>query len=217
MGFYIKPIGTSFQTHPVPRDAAGLDYHPSSVALFTYKDKLYHNVRFVNYSIDYRDGSYHMKEGGWSTSNRVRTQNVLWNGKTAVRFKDESIDLPRRSSTILGLEDLRIAPDSKGVLRFYATQREYSEANRIVTGIYDLRTQGYRDCKVLEPPTKTECEKNWIPIPNTDDVIYSWSPLQIGRVRDSALEITRTIETPWIFRHIGGLLSPSRSGRICGR
>jgi glycosyltransferase involved in cell wall biosynthesis len=212
MGFYIKPIGASFQTHPVPRDAAGLDYHPSSVALFTYKDKLYHNVRFVNYSIDYRDGSYHMKEGGWSTSHRVRTQNVLWNGKTAVRFKDESIDLPRRSSTILGLEDLRIAPDSKGVLRFYATQREYSEVNRIVTGIYDLRTQGYRDCKVLEPPTKTECEKNWIPIPNTDDVIYSWSPLQIGRVRDSALEITRTIETPWIFRHIRGSAVPFQVG-----
>jgi hypothetical protein len=81
-----------------------------------------------------------------------------------------------------------------------------------VTGIYDLRTQGYRDCKVLEPPTKTDCEKNWIPIPNTDDVIYSWSPLQIGRVRDSALEITRTIETPWVFRHVRGSAVPFQVG-----
>jgi glycosyltransferase involved in cell wall biosynthesis len=212
MTFYIKPIGTSFQTHPVPRDAAGLDYHPSSVAMVYLKDRLYHNVRFVNYSIDQRNGSYFMKDGSWSATHPVRTQNVVWNGKTAVLLKDDSVDLPRRESSILGLEDLRVAPDGSGALRFYATQREYSEKNRIVTGLYDLKTQGYRECKVLEPPTETECEKNWIPIPGTDAIVYAWHPLQIGRVKGTRLEITTTIPTPWIFHHFRGSAVPFQVG-----
>jgi glycosyltransferase involved in cell wall biosynthesis len=213
MGFYIKPIGTSFQTHPIHRDLAGLDYHPSSVSFFTYNDRLYHNVRFVNYSIDQRNGSYFMKEGSWSTEHAVRTQNAVWNGKTGFLLKDDSVSLPRiAGSRIRGLEDLRVAPDASGVLRFYATQREYTDKNRILTGIYDLKTQGYRECKVLEPPTDTACEKNWLPIPGTDDILYAWSPLQIGRVKGSRLEITKTIPTSWIFQHLRGSAVPFRVG-----
>ena len=94
----------------------------------------------------------------------------------------------------------------------YATQREYTDKNRMVTGLYDLKTQGYRECKVLEPPTETECEKNWLPIPGTDDIIYAWSPLQIGRVRGTRLEILRTIPTSWIFQHLRGSAVPFRVG-----
>jgi len=212
MNFYIKPIGSSFQTHPVLRDTAGLDFHPSSVTFFPYKDRLYHNVRFVNYSIDQRNGSYFMKEGGWSNTNAVRTQNVVWNGKLGLLMKDESVDLPRRDTNIRGLEDLRVAADSKGVLRFYASQREYSEKNRILTGVYDLKHLSYRDCKVVEPPTETDCEKNWLPIPDTDDILYGWHPLQIGQIRGPKLEITKTHPTSWIFQHVRGSAVPFRVG-----
>jgi hypothetical protein len=202
-----------FQTHPVLRDLAGLDYHPSSVSFFTYKDRPYHNVRFVNYSIDQRNGSYFMKEGSWSTEHPVRTQNAVWNGKTGLLMKDDSVHLPRiAGSRIRGLEDVRIAPDAAGDLRFYATQREYSEKNRIVSGLYDMKTQSYRDCKVLEPPTETDCEKNWLPIPGTNDILYAWYPLQIGQVRGSRLELTKTLETPWFFRHLRGSAVPFHVG-----
>lgn len=212
IGFYVKPIGTSIRTHPVLRDTAGLDYHPSSVCFFAHEGKVYHNVRFVNYSIDQRNGSYFMKEGSWSDSHPVRTQNALWDGETATMMNDASVSLPRRPTHIYGLEDIRIAPDRVGTLRFFATQREYSEKNRIVSGIYDMAGHGYKDCKVIEPPTDTACEKNWLPVPHTDDIIYAWRPLQVGQIKDNRLEITKTIETPWFFQHLRGSAVPFRVG-----
>jgi glycosyltransferase involved in cell wall biosynthesis len=211
IGFYVQPLGSNFRNHPVMRDAAGLDYHPTSVSVFRFHGKVMHNVRFVNYSIDHRNGGYCMKQGDWSANHPVLTQNVFWDGENGKMMEDSSVLLPRNANAhIRGLEDVRVYTDSKGETRFVATQREYTDKNRIVGGIYDFRLGRYKDCAVFEPPFPTECEKNWLPIEHTDDILYQWYPLQVGQLQDNKLVITKTQPTPWFFRHLRGSAIPFR-------
>jgi glycosyltransferase involved in cell wall biosynthesis len=208
MAFYVKPLGSILRTHDVPRDAAGSDFHPSSISFLGDVQ----NVRFVNYIIDQRNGSYTMKQGTYSPDHKVRTRNVLWNGTTACLL-EESIDLPRRDSRIEGLEDLRIYNDEKGVTRFVATSSEYTPKIRMVSGIYDIETSQIRECAVLEPPTDTDCEKNWLPISGTRKILYKWHPLQIGSIDNNKLDIETTHTTPWFFKHLRGSAIPIRVGQ----
>jgi glycosyltransferase involved in cell wall biosynthesis len=212
MGFYVKPLGLPLKNHPIDRDYAGADYHPTSVSATHYKGRVLQNVRFVNYVIDQRNGSYLMKEGSYTASNPVRTQNVFWDGETALVMKDETVDLPRRATHIRGLEDLRLYSDATGDLRFLATSWEYSEKIRQIAGLYDVESQSYRDCRVLESPTNADCEKNWIPVSGTDSIVYRWSPLEVGHLEVSALKIDTTHTTPWFFQHLRGSAAPLRIG-----
>ena len=209
MGFYIKPIGTPLRNHPIDRTAAGSDFHPTSVSV---AGGYLQAVRFVNYVIDQRDGSYTMKEGTYSTSHHVRTKTVLVNGDLAGVLDDSTIGIPTRSTHIRGLEDLRIYTDKAGTLRFLASSWEYSEKIRQIAGRIDPATLQIRDGCVVESPQNAECEKNWIPIPGTDDIVYRWSPLEIGQLKGSQLDITTTHETPWFFQHLRGSAAPVRIG-----
>jgi hypothetical protein len=203
LAFYVKPLGTPITNHPVPRDAAGLDYHPTSVSFFGDK----HNVRFVNYVIDQRNGSYTMKEGTYSPDHKVRTRNVLWDGRTA-RLLDEVVSLPRRETRIEGLEDVRVYTDGFGATRFVATSSQYSPKIRIVRGSYQVASGRLTDVEVLEPPTDTDCEKNWLPIPETNSFIYGWRPFTIGAIQAGKFIPQTTRETPWFFQHLRGSAVP---------
>ena len=208
MAFYVKPLGTPCITHPVPRDAAGDDFHPTSVSFIGDKQ----NVRFVNYIIDRRDGSYSMKDGSYSPNNKVRTRNVYWDGKTAILMDDSDVGMPARDCHIQGLEDVRVYTDSLGATRFVAVSSSYSDKIRIVRGDYQAHTGALKNCEVLQPPTDTQCEKNWIPIPDTENIIYKWGPLQIGTVKSGKLEIHTEYATPWFFNHLRGSAIPIRMG-----
>jgi hypothetical protein len=212
MGFYVKPLGFPARNHPVLRDAAGSDYHPTSTCAFRVGDTLYHNVRFVNYVINKSTGGYTMKETTYSDSHKVRTQNVLWDGTDAFLMDDASVSLPRRDARILGLEDVRVYTDSSQTVKFLATSSEYSEKIRVVRGTYDIETQSYKDCHVMESPTNAHCEKNWIPVNGRDDVIYRWHPLEVGVMTGTDLKIHTTYTTPWFFKHLRGSAVPVRIG-----
>jgi glycosyltransferase involved in cell wall biosynthesis len=212
MGFYIKPLGLPVRSHPIDRTLAGSDYHPTSVSTTTYKGRTLQNVRFVNYVIDQRNGSYTMKEGTYSSSHHVRTRNVFWDGEMAVLMDDASIGIPRRDAHIRGLEDLRLYSDDTGTLRFLATSWEYSEKIRQIAGTYDIQAARLRDCRVIESPTHAECEKNWIPIPETKSIVYRWSPLEIGHLEETKLVIDTRHTTPWLFQHLRGSAAPVRLG-----
>lgn len=208
MAFYVEPVGTMFQNHSIPRDMLGRDFHPSSVSSV---DGL-QMVRFVNYAIT-NTGTYDMKEGSYSPNHKVRTQNVLWNPTGAmVVMKDESISLPRRSTHILGLEDVRLYRDASNALRFVATSSEYSEKIRIVAGRVDATAGTYHDVAVIESPFNATCEKNWIPISGTNAIVYSWNPLRIGHLEGSTLVMDTEISTPTLFKHLRGSAVPVRMG-----
>jgi len=212
MKFYVEPIGKTFQNHPVLRMAAGLDYHPTSTSIFQLGDKTYHNVRFVNYSINQHAGSYMMKEGNWSDNYKVRTQNVIWDGRTSRVMDDASVALPRRDTRIVGLEDVRVYRNGLGELRFVAVTSEYSEKIRILEGGYDIENARYTDCRILDSPTNADCEKNWIPVDRTDDILYRWHPLEVGKLKGKTLKIQTRYETPWFFRHLRGSAIPMTRG-----
>lgn len=202
--FYVDPIGKSFQNHPIPRDVFGRDYHPSSVSSVGDMQM----VRFVNYSIT-NTGSYDMKDGNYSSSHKVRTQNAIWSKDgDIVPMNDSSISLSRRSHHILGLEDVRIYQNWKKQLRFVATSSEFSEKIRIVSGEIDPTEGAYRNCVVIQSPLHNDCEKNWIPIPETDTLLYSWNPLRLGHVEGDELKFDKEIQTPWFFQHLRGSAVP---------
>ena len=208
MGFYVKPLGTPVINHPVPRDAAGPDFHPSSVSFFGNMQ----NVRFVNYIIDQRNGSYTMKEGTYSPDHKVRTRNVIWDGKTASLLDETATGLTLQPHRIEGLEDVRVYQDDLKSLRFVATCAQVGPKIRVVQGDYSLATRSFRNCKVIEPPLDTDCEKNWLPIPSTNSIIYAWHPLQVGKIRDDKLFIHAAHQTPWFFRHLRGSALPIQVG-----
>ena len=207
--FYIEPLKNAEITHhPIMRDVCGRDYHPSSVSSCDGIE----NVRFVNYSIN-SDGGYMMKEGKYSADHPVRTQNVLWSPSAGPRILDEkSVRLPTVPTHIYGLEDLRLYKDAKNTLRFLATSREFSDKIRIVSGMYSLEAGAYTDCKVLNSPLGSDCEKNWIPISGTNDVIYSWNPLRIGTLQGHEIVFHTVHKTPWFFQHLRGSAVPTRVG-----
>ena len=208
MGFYVKPLRTPITNHPVPRDAAGSDFHPTSVSFFGNLQ----NVRFVNYIIDQRNGSYTMKEGTYSPDHKVRTRNVLWDGKHAVLMDESNTGLELLPHRIEGLEDVRVYPDDKHVIRFLATCAQVGPKIRIVQGDYNLTSRSLKNCKVLQPPTDTDCEKNWLAVPGTNSIIYAWHPFQVGTVRDDKLVIKAVYPTPWFFKHLRGSAVPIRMG-----
>jgi hypothetical protein len=120
---------------------------------------------------------------------------------------DSSIELTSTDRYSHGLEDIRLF-EYNNKIYFISTNVNYSinGKNRMLIGEYNLNKQSYNNCKVLEPPTDTYCEKNWIPIVKTIDekeelyFIYSWSPMQIGKIGEDGktLEIVETYE---IYEH----------------
>ena len=213
MGFYMAPIALHATNHPILRDACGLDYHPSSVSMFTYEGESYQNVRFVNYTINHKTGSYTMKQdGAYSPDYKVRTENVCFGPSEARTMRDTSVTLPRRDARIRGLEDIRVYEDASGTLCFLATTSEYTEKIRVLHGRYHVEDGTYSDCVVLDSPLDRPCEKNWIPIDQSDTIIYQWHPYQLGKRVGNTLEIQTEYMTPSFFRHLRGSAVPIRVG-----
>ena len=209
VGFYTSPIAKQVRPHPVLRDECGLDYHPTSVSCLKLNGTMYHNVRFVNYQINHETGSYIMRENGkMSESHKVRTQNLLWTNDSSRMMRDESVTLPRKDSHIRGLEDVRLYLNPEGKVGFTATTAEYADNIRVLHGEYNIDDGTYKNCVVLKSPTNASCEKNWIPISGTRNIIYRWHPLEIGHIEKDELVIDSFHKTPWFFQHLRGSAVP---------
>jgi hypothetical protein len=154
-----------------------------------------------------------MKEGTYSPDHKVRTRNVLWDGKQALLMDDSATGLDLLPHRIEGLEDVRVYQDELKAFRFVATCAQVGPKIRMVRGDYSLSTRSLRNCKVLKPPTDTDCEKNWLPIPLTSSFLYAWHPLQVGTIKDDTLVVQTTHPTPWFFKHLRGSAIPIRMGQ----
>jgi hypothetical protein len=105
---------------------------------------------------------------------------------------------------IVGLEDVRVYHNGDGALCCTATSWEYSDKIRIFQSLYDPVQGIYSQCRVLDSPLNQECEKNWIPVERTNDVIYSWNPLRVGTLDGTQLKFHTEHKTPWMFSHFRG-------------
>jgi glycosyltransferase involved in cell wall biosynthesis len=209
MKFYIEILEGESIPYPVHRDLFGPNFHPAHISISTP----YHNIRFVNYNLNHTNTTYTMKDGCYSDHTPVMTHNACYNEvtKEIILMDDLSTNLPRVPAHVKGLEDVRLYRDRIGDLCFSATVAEYVPYHAVMRGKYDPDTGKYKDCIVMESPTGSRCEKNWLAITGTDDVIYHWFPLQIGKYRGSKMDIHTRHQTPWFFRHLRGSAAPART------
>ena len=179
-------------------------FEPSSSSFVRFEGQNYMNVRYVNYSLT-PVASYIIRD----PKGHLKTQNVLM--KLSDTFEIQSstqlivqTELPTFCEDIQGLEDIRLF-DGGGGLQFIATQRQYSPSrqNRMVVGAVSYLGTHQVNLEVVEPPTPTGCEKNWIPL-GGNRFIYQWHPLQIGTVKKGRLVIDCEWPTPTLFEGIRG-------------
>ena len=162
------------------------------------------NTRYVNYW--YLDsGHCTIKD----PNQKIRTINVmsildaeLMPTCYVVMAESESIGLETHEERPYhGLEDIRLfVGGDRAIIRFIATNRNYSDnnSNKMIVGEYHYENAEYANCRIVEAPYETWCEKNWIPIMNSageEFFVYRWSPhMEIGRINTEggdALEIVR--------------------------
>jgi hypothetical protein len=162
----------------------------------------------VNYTINPQTGSYLMKEGGVVRENStVRTQNAVYDPETkqVTKMRDDSVTLDRKPGAhIVGLEDVRVYHSKDGTLCCTATSWEYTDKIRIYQSKYDPVRGVYVDSRMMNSPGNQECEKNWLPIDGSDNVIYQWNPLRVGTLHGNELVIHTCHETPYYFKHFRG-------------
>jgi len=196
--FYVSPLQGTITKLDLPH-VFGDDFRPSAISLHSYP---YANIRYVNYKIQ-PDGSYVMPNG------IVVTKNAYVNLETKEFYGMEE-PLVKFETHIKGLEDLRLYANPNGKLCFTATSfKQYIQDKiSIVHGEYDLATRMYKNYQGIQSPTNSDCEKNWVNIPGTDDFIYSWNPLKIGKIRDDRFIITKQINTPPLFSLFRGSAPP---------
>lgn len=180
------------------------------------------NARYVNYRIDDR-GQYHMRsaDGHVKTKNALVPLNPQFQPTEFPRFLEESYQ--RHSSNIEGLEDMRIFYH-QDQLHFVASSKDATPTGKVVMtmGRYDSVLAKAYDVKVLEPPTPSDCQKNWLYVPNKyldhlpeakgrANFIYGWNPLQLGSVipeeadlYGGKLHIHTVQNTPPSWQHFRG-------------
>jgi hypothetical protein len=114
----------------------------------------------------------------------------MWEGMIGLREYDKSIT---------GLEDVRLFI-SGNQLKYIATNKSYHvmQKIRMITGDYSASMAMFENGRVLEPPTDTYCEKNWIPIVSDNkqnQFIYRWAPFEIGELDGNTLKIVKSVPT----------------------
>ena len=201
----LKTKATKYNAHTPPHTPP---YRSSSVSFVDYYGVKLVNTRYVNYELTPK-GYYIINhpQSHLDTRNCLTFLNDDFSNGPSTFMRDE-IGLEKNESNVHGLEDLRLF-NYKEQVYYLATQREYSSngKSRMIMGIYDLDEKICRDGVILEPPTDTYCEKNWIPIVKDKELyfIYSWSPIKIGRLNSSnKLEIVKEINVPAIFGNLKG-------------
>lgn len=162
-------------------------YEPSSASYIYYKHQHILNTRYVNYW--YNDDGTMLINDKHNVIKTINILSVLNDELLPQSFcdKEENLCLTKQPSRFLGLEDIRLF-EYKDDLYFIATTAEYSlyPYNSMIMGKYSVKDSQYSDVKVLGSPHK-RLEKNWIPIIRKGELefIYSWYPLQIGKLDEN--------------------------------
>lgn len=160
-------------------------------------------VRYVNYECS-RQSKYTAR----SSDRIVRTRNMF---RGQLLNNDPPLsDLKSVPTHIEGLEDMRIYNLDGGGIGFLATSKHFSDKFRIVQGQIENGT--VVGARVIEPPTDTDCEKNWLICPDGQRIIYSWGPFRWGRIVNGRLVIAKEYITPDFCKHMRGSSNPVEVG-----
>ena len=215
--YYIKPLKNNFINFKEFKFNETEGYFNSSSSLIRFdKDHFLMNIRYHNYyinpqghylSTEYTDGQYIV---------RTKNQYVFLDNNYNVispqtKMPDDLTDLPRNSSRIKGLEDMRILKWNNKIY-YSSASPEYSNYFRIIFGEYNIVNNSYNNNFIIKSPVESNCEKNWIPFihHNKMHFVYNWSPLQIGEVNflSKELQLTYQFDTPSYFKKLRGSANP---------
>ena len=208
--FYVIPFTSSYTSFPIQEIP---DFLPTSTSILPLSNKILLNVRYVNYRIQ-ENGSYLMSEGGVLTHAHLRTRNFfLFTDPSFSTFSTPEEIVPAAEpfhpTNIHGIEDIRLFTKGAKVY-FSGTTCEYSHNGSIqeIQGTYDIDAKKLTELIPMHSPTNSHVEKNWIPLNRAYDddsrFIYSWYPLQIGRINNGHFHLESESQTPYFFRHVRG-------------
>lgn len=196
------------------------DYEQSSCSYLEYRDEenkiqRHLNIRCVNYK--YLDSGHCIV----NDERRVtRSKNMYGSLHSSYKNDDFFVEVlednevmklpsPDENEMFQGIEDLRLYEYNKKI-KFVASTVNYSGCARcrVIYGDYVIEKEGpyLKDVSVINPPFISFKEKNWIPFIPKNDVskeyfIYKWSPFMIGEVINNKLNIVKTYETNFPFKH----------------
>ncbi len=190
-------------------------FKSSSPAIIPFSEGYLVNVRYVNYNLDKNHGTY---------SYRHDDQKIITLNKTLILNRDLEIvrehwmdQVHREDIRYLGVEDVKVF-SHEGELRFMGTVQDEQGRPRVGEGPYTLGANVLVP-QVYPSPTHAGCEKNWVYFHHggAAKVVYSWSPITIGSLRDGAFVQEQQIkEVPGFFRDVrgstNGCLVPAADG-----
>lgn len=194
-------------------------FYPSSSCYLKYYDnenskyRRYLNIRYVNYWL-YPNGHYRYPNNKHLIDNKnilCELDDDFYPILSTCFVMQESMDLhDYPNSYSHGLEDIRIY-EIDGKIRCSATNLNHVDSgsgrSRIIVSDYCIDRLVIDNSCIVNPPTDTWCEKNWIPIVHDgkECFIYKWCPFQIGEIQNNDLKIIyeRSIECP-LFRNVRG-------------
>jgi glycosyltransferase involved in cell wall biosynthesis len=194
--FYVSSIQSTSEKIDIP-SVFGPEFRPSAISVYNYPLA---NIRFVNY-LPPTDGAYRTKDGS-----PIQTLNARYNFDTREITPMVEETCEKLVSRTQGLEDLRVYLKNDRCYFTAVNYHEYSPDISIVHGEYEDSL--LKNCKAIQSPTQSKCEKNWLYIPGTDAFIYSWSPLRIGTINNGEMKFVAEIETPCLFEVFRGSAPP---------
>jgi hypothetical protein len=191
-----------------PTSASYLHYYD----VVTEKPRHYLNIRYVNYWL-FPTGYYRYM----CDNNIIENKNVLCELgddfmplTSTWRIMEDALDLPHFEGAYShGLEDLRLY-EIGGKIKCSATNLNHvdgSGRSRIIVGDYCVDSGTIRNGVVVQPPSETWCEKNWIPIvyQGEECFVYQWCPFQIGKINSGSLAIVCEVDLKCpLFRNVRG-------------
>ena len=180
-------------------------FRSSSSCLIPFNEGYLLNVRYVNYFIN-PNGSYYGCDKHTATINKMMQLTKDFQIKDAKLF-----DLNFENRCYVGVEDVRIFKDilSKDII-FTGTGFHKNSKIGVVYGDYNIDIKQYNltPNEIICSFNRLDCEKNWVFVDykNETHMIYSWNPLQIGKLNEgkTALDLVIKKEMPELFSNIRG-------------
>ena len=175
----------------------------SSSCLIPFKEGYLLNVRYVNYYIT-PTGSY------TGCDKHIATLNKMINLTKDFKVKDAKLfDLGFNNRRYVGVEDVRIFKDVEtDNIIFTGTGFHQNSKIGMVYGDYDIEKHMLIPNEITSSFNRLDCEKNWVFVDykNETHMIYSWNPLQIGKLNEekTVLNLVTKKVMPELFSHIRG-------------
>lgn len=172
-------------------------FNHSTPSIIEYDNQYIMNCRLVNYTVR-EDGSYFFYHGVTTINKKVVLDKDFNEISTQyIHDKIEYYNCLDHSAKYSGIEDIRIYNYNNEI---YYTGVSVNDNIACMIGKYNEDT-----FTRLRTSNNNLCEKNWVFIPGSLDMIYKWSsPLQIGRIEGDELVIYKDRPMPKIFNMARG-------------